>query len=119
MLVQEVLERVSRVRPSVYDDETVMGWIGELDHQLIIWVNDNFEEPKEIKDSYDSHTELVVTAPYDRVYDLYVMAQADAMGKEDDYNNSAVLYNQAADEWRRWYHRTHKRRKNRPVINLW
>ena len=56
----------------------------------------------------DGDKPLLVAAPDDILYDLYLMAQADFYNREaDNYNNSALAYNTALDEWKKEYHRSH------------
>lgn len=56
----------------------------------------------------DGDMPLLVPAPYDRLYDLYLMAQIDFYNREyDNYNNSTIAFNAALDEWRQAYHRRH------------
>jgi hypothetical protein len=56
----------------------------------------------------DGDIPLLVEAPYDRLYDLYLMAQVDFYNREyDNYNNSVTAFNAALDDWRQKYHRDH------------
>jgi Zn ribbon nucleic-acid-binding protein len=56
----------------------------------------------------DGDEPLLVEAPYDNLYDLYVMAQVDFYNREaDNYNNSALAFNTALDEYKKDYHRNH------------
>jgi len=56
----------------------------------------------------DGDKPLLVEAPYDNLYDLYVMAQVDFYNREaDNYNNSALAFNTALDEYKKDYHRSH------------
>lgn len=56
----------------------------------------------------DGDRQLLVGLPYDNLYDLYVMAQADFYNREsENYNNSALAFNTALDEYKKDYHRTH------------
>lgn len=56
----------------------------------------------------DGDKPLLVGAPYDNLYDLYVMAQVDFYNREaDNYNNSALAFNTALDEYKKDYHRSH------------
>lgn len=56
----------------------------------------------------DGDMALLVGAPYDRLYDLYVFAQADALNREtDNYNNSVTAFNAALDDFKKDYHREH------------
>jgi hypothetical protein len=119
MTINKVLERIAGVRPLPFDDEVLIEWVVELDAQLIKWAQETFMDAPEMPESYDEDTELFVTHPYTKVYDLYVLAQADAMSKEDDYNNSAALFNQAIDDFKKWYHRINVRKPSKPIINIW
>lgn len=68
----------------------------------------------------DGDKDLLVPAPYDRLYDLYIMAQVDFLNREsDNYNNSALAYNTALDEWQKQYHRRHMPLGAGAVANLW
>ncbi|OUQ82427.1 hypothetical protein [Flavonifractor sp. An100] len=67
------------------------------------------ELPKLVR-SYpeDGDVPLLVPAPYDNLYSLYLMAQIDFHNREgENYNNSALAFNQAMDEFKKDYHRTH------------
>lgn len=148
--MNEVIERVGRVRPDAYDDKTKAGWLIELDGKLLRefllkhrvtpgnaepwgppgtcpecggieiaylpdidgsrclscgWTN----IPLAVK-SYpeDGEKPLLVKPPYDNLYDLYLLAQIDFHNQEtESYNNSALAFNQAMDEFKKEYHRTH------------
>lgn len=68
----------------------------------------------------DGDKPLLVEAPYDRLYDLYVMAQVDFLNREiDNYNNSVLAYNTALDEWQKQYHRKHTPIGAGAVTGLW
>ena len=56
----------------------------------------------------DGDRPLLVAAPYDNLYDLYVMAQVDFYNREaENYNNSALAFNTALDEYKKDYHQHH------------
>ena len=62
---------------------------------------------------------LLVGSPYDRLYDLYLMAQIDFYNREyDNYNNSVTAFNAVLDEWRQKYHRDHLPLASRYYQNL-
>jgi hypothetical protein len=68
--------------------------------------NDLPEYPKSFPE--DGDKPLLVGAPYDGLYDLYLMSKVDFYNREaDNYNNSALAYNTALDEWKKAYHRGH------------
>lgn len=64
------------------------------------------EYPKQFPE--DEDMPLLVGPPYDGLYDLYLMSKADFANREmDNYNNSALAYNSALDEWKKAYHQSH------------
>lgn len=64
------------------------------------------EVPERYPDDLDM--ELLVGAPWDGLYDRYLAAQIDLYNRENDnYNDSASLFEQAKDEWQRAYHQSH------------
>lgn len=114
--VNEVLERVSRVRPDAYDDKTKAGWIAELDGKVRAEVYGRHIPCKDCPwlpapvtaSPEDWDKPLLIPAPNERVYELYVLAQVDFYNREyDNYNNSAAAFNTALDQWRQHFHRTH------------
>ena len=113
--INEVLERVNRVRPDAFDDDTKASWLLELDgklyHEVFLrhFLNTDDAIPK-YPMSYpeDGDASLLVSNPYDNLYDLYLMAQIDFHNQEgENYNNSALAFNTALDEFKKEYHRTH------------
>lgn len=65
------------------------------------------EYPRSFPEEGDE-PKLLVPAPYDGLYDLYLWSKIDFVNREmDNYNNSAAAYNAALDEWKKAYNRTH------------
>ncbi len=114
--INGILEHVAAVRPDAYDDETKAGWLLELEKKLREEVLDRHLPccrcpwlPEEVK-AYpeDGDKPLLIPAPYERVYELYVLAQIDFYNREyDNYNNSTLAFNSALDQWRQAFHRRH------------
>ena len=60
----------------------------------------------------DLTSEMIVTAPHDKLYYVYLMAMIDFVnGEYDRYTNSMNLANSHITEWAAWYNRTHRRGK--------
>jgi hypothetical protein len=60
----------------------------------------------------DLMSEMIVTAPHDKLYYVYLMAMIDFVnGEYDRYTNSMNLANAHITEWAAWYNRTHRRGK--------
>ncbi len=156
--INEVMERVTKVRPDAYDDATKAAWLIELEGRLyreVIgrhalrpmgvpeelcgktleppeaaecpecgsdavvkgpgpgWMgclDCGWTEKPDIPKAYpeDGDKPLLVGAPWDRLYDLYLMAQVDFYNREmENYNNSVTAFNDALDQWRQSYNRRH------------
>lgn len=114
--INEVLERVAKVRPDAYDDDLKASWIMELEGKVRAEIFGRHIPcrccpwlPEEVKVyPEDGDKPLLITAPHERVYDLYVLAQIDFFNREyDNYNNSTLAFNNALDEWRQSFHRQH------------
>ena len=53
-------------------------------------------------------TELIVPAPYDNIYVLWLQSQIDYANEESaKFNNSSSAYNHAYSEFQKYYNRTH------------
>lgn len=113
--INEVIERVNRARPDALDDATKAAWLIELDGKLereviarhALAEGEIAPEPPRAYPE-DGDKPLLAQSPYDNLYDLYLMAQIDFFNREaENYNNSALTFNAALDEYKKDYHRTH------------
>ena len=59
-------------------------------------------------DGTDLNTELIIPAPYDKAYLLWLEAQIDYYnGEYDKYNNAIDMFYEALEGFRNYYNRTH------------
>ena len=70
--ISEVIAQTQAVRPDLYTDEQITGWLSELDGQLSVELLKT--DPVAYSWPEDAGTELLVPHPYDRLYHLYVIA---------------------------------------------
>ena len=126
--LNEVLERDNRVRADAFDDTTKAGWLIQLEKQLYEEMIMRHEQPidssipDEIVSKYpeDGDKPLLVGAPYDYLYDRYLMAQLDFYNREiENYNNSALAFNEALDSWQKRYHQQHLPLGKGGLKNVW
>ena len=108
--INEVIERVGRVKPNAVDQREQANWLMELDGQL-------YEEltkadtpdrvpPREWPE--DGDKSLLIPSPYDRVYDLYVTAMIEFYLREyGNYNNTVSLFNEMMRTFRSRYRQSH------------
>ena len=116
MTINEVIERQQRLRPDDLDDLVKAEWLLSLDGQLRadfiqrhILTAGEILPPPVTSFPEDGDKLLLIQAPWDRVYVLYLIAQIDFHnGETDRHTNSAAEYNAALGEWKRYYHRTHE-----------
>lgn len=111
MTVQQAIERADEMRQgNASSDEMKIIWLSELDG---IIYNDviltHHKDASPFVPYEDGSRELIASAPYDRLYIYYLMAQIDLAASEfNRYNNSTELYNKALNDFKAWYNRTHR-----------
>lgn len=123
--INEVIERVERIKPVVsIDDQDKARWLMELDGR--IWnevitksVHDTppEEPPKEWPE--DGDKPLLVSYPYDRLYDLYLIAMLEfAIREFGNYNNSMAAFNDALDKFAYHHRNTHMPVNHGDFVNI-
>lgn len=126
--INEVLERVNRIRPDAFDDETKASFLLSLEGKLYLesilrhqrLPEEPEVQPPPVNKPENWNRELLVREPYDALYDLYLMAEIDFHNREmENYNNSALAFNEALDGWQKYYHRTHPPLGVSGFKNIW
>lgn len=110
MTPNKVIEIVDGVKPNTYDEETKLGWINELDGNVkrLVIQDDEFI-PYEYPEDMDK--ELLIPAPFESVYTLYLEAMIDYRNKEyANYNNSASMFETRFSDYKKDYIRHHRAR---------
>lgn len=102
--ISEVIAQTRAVRPDLYTDEQMTGWLAEVDGQLSAELFRT--EPVQYEFPADANRELLVPFPYDRLYSLYLIAMTDLYNRDTDlYANDMAAYNAAMQEYRSYYRR--------------
>ena len=103
MTANKVIERVDKIRPNPYTEEQKLEWINNLEEmvqRLVI-------QSKEIKSlSYpeDMDKELLIAAPFENLYSLYLESMIDYYNREyGNYNNSALMFETRFTEYKKAY----------------
>ena len=110
MTPNKAIETVDRLRPNSYSEEDKLGWINELDGmvQKLVFQSD---EVTEYSYPEDMDKELLIQAPFDGVYALYLEAKIDYHNREyANYNNSAAMFEIQFSEYKKAYIREHQAR---------
>ena len=103
MTPNKVIETVDRLKPTSYNEEDKLRWISELDGmvQRLVIQEDNvttYSYPQ------DMDKELLIPAPFDDLYSLYLEAKIDYQNREyANYNNSAMMFETQFSEYKKDY----------------
>ena len=118
MTPNKAIEIVDRLKPNSYSEEDKMRWINELDGMVQSLV---IQADKITQYSYpeDMDKELLVPAPYDDLYTLFLEAKIDYHNREyGNYNNSAMMFEAQYSEYKKDYIRKHQARGGACAITL-
>ncbi len=107
MTPNKVIEIVDSLHPNAYNEETKLRWISDLDGIIKRLVfQDTDAEPYTFPD--DLERELLVSHPFDNIYELYVEAMIYRSNEEyGNYNNSANMFESRFAEYKKAYIREH------------
>lgn len=115
MTAEEIIERVNELEPSEYSETQLLEWLSDLDGRVwqeVILTHERDEGDE--RESFTGHSadseELLIPWPYGReIYEKYLLAKiAEENGETDRYNQQAILYNNAWQQWTNIYNRTHR-----------
>lgn len=118
MTINKVIEHVDTVKPNAYEEEAKFAWLNELDGMVSRLV---MQQDEAVVYSYpaDMDRELLVPAPFDGIYALYVMAMIDFHNQElGEYNNTMLMFNSRFDEYKKAYIREHMPKQSTGYKNL-
>ena len=112
--INEVIERVERIKPVAnVDDQDKARWLIELDWRILreIIQKSVHDTPPDMPPAEwpeDGYKQLLVPSPYDRLYDLYLLAQIEfAIREFGNYNNSMAAFNSLLDIYACHYRNNH------------
>lgn len=113
MTIIEAINGIDALKPNTYGHDDKVRWLSQLDGLIKEKIIDTHEGGDAVvfngynEDTPDD-TKLLVEAPFDDIYILWLEAKIDFVNKEyARYNNSAMLYNNAYNEYWKHYNRTH------------
>ena len=97
--INEVIERVDKVKPNVYDEEQKAEWLARLDGRISREIL-KMRDPIKYIYPEDGDKELLVPYPYDDMYDYFLKAMIDfENGEIDSYNNSLAMYEESFNSY--------------------
>lgn len=105
--ISKVIEQVDGMTPNTFDEEAKFQWLSNLDGMISRVVMEQ-EEPVSYEYPKDMDKPLLVDAPYDGIYAMYLKAMIEFHHLEyDDYNNSMLMFNDLLEKYKAWYIREH------------
>ena len=111
MKISEAINRIDSLKHNTYTEIEKVAWLSELDSMVekeIIDTHDGDVTFNGYDDLTDTQTELLITAPYDKAYLLWLEAQIDYYnGEYDKYNNAMEMFQTAYEGFKNYYNRTH------------
>lgn len=113
MKITEAISKVDALKPNTYSMEDKVDWLSALDFKVKSKIIDLHEQNEMVPfTGYDTDDDidkdLLAPAPYDEMYLRWLEAQIDYYnGEEDRYNNSIILFNNAYEDYKKHYTRTH------------
>ena len=103
MTPNKAIERANSISPDVYSEESKLQWISELDGMIRRLVLQE-EEAEPYKYPADMNKELIVSAPFDGIYELYIMSKVDFHNQEwGKYNNTAQMFHSMFEDYKKAY----------------
>ena len=111
MNIIEAINRIDSLKHNTYTESDKVAWLSELDSMVKVEIIDTHEGDVTFNgyaDLTDTQTELLITAPYDKAYLLWMEAQIDYHnGEYDKYNNAMEMFQTAYEGFKNYYNRTH------------
>lgn len=110
MKVKDVIAWADEVKPNAFSAETKRKWMGGLEGSIAleVFLMDRAEAEQLSRAAEQPETELLVSAPYDDLYELWLEAKIDqANGEYDKYQNSMQIYNARRGEFVCWFCQTY------------
>ena len=114
MTIAMALDLVDQLKPNMMSPKIKINFLQEIDQmiwrELVMthWHTMQQNTKPEYTQDTDPGTELLIPAPYDKLYRYWLMCQIDEMNQEmDKWNNDRALFDNAYEEMSDWYTRTH------------
>lgn len=113
MTILEAINGIDTIKPNRYTQSEKIAWLSTLDGSIKKEIIDTHCGGEDVVfEGYDDRTSvstnLLVPAPYDSIYFRWLEARIDyANGEYGKYNNSAIAYNAAYNDFAQYYIRHH------------
>ena len=104
MTTREAIRRADLLRPNILEDEQKAAWLYDLDGQIAETMETDV--PTNV---WPEDAELLMPAPHDGIYELYLVSMIDYYHQEtEQYENDRTVFNTALAEAKAWWRRHHR-----------
>ena len=108
MTIAEAISAVNAQKHNTINQATLIEWLSYLEGQIHSEITDPGSTFSGFKSDVDTSTELSAPHPYDEVYIMYLISKIDLANQEiARYQNSRILFNNAYEQLRNYWTRTH------------
>lgn len=113
MTISQAISALDSYKPNTYTQDEKISWLSAMDGMIKLNVIDTHEDGENVEftgydGETDTDTELLVGAPYEELYILWMAAKADFYNEEyDKYNNTITRFNDLYQDFANYYNRTH------------
>ena len=103
MTINDAIKHADSMKPNTFSDEEKFRWISDLDGMICRLVAQE-KEGVEYVCPDDMDTQLLVRAPFEGIYALWLEAQIDFHNREyNEYNNTIQMFNSLFEEYKKAY----------------
>lgn len=113
MKIIEAINRIDSLKHNTYTQADKVRWLSTLDSMVKNHVIDTHEGAEEVSftgydDNTDLQTELLMPAPYDEAYLIWLESKIDYHnGEYGKYNNAVDMFTTVYESYKAYYNRTH------------
>ena len=111
MTIIEAINQIDAIKPNSFEQIEKIKWLSVLDGRVKKEIIDTHEGAEGVvfngySEDTPLDTKLLIPAPYDEVYLLWLEARIDHANNEyGKYNNSSIMFNNSYMEYWRYYNR--------------
>ena len=105
--ISEIIRFVDDIKPNAFTEEQKTAWLSNLEGRIILeLLLQSQEDVLTYTWPEDKDRQVLISPPYDNLYNHYLEAQIDYYnGEYGRYQNAMVLFNSAWGELARWFGR--------------
>lgn len=105
--IKQIIDFVDDIKPNAFTEEQKTTWLSNLEGRIILEILlQSTQDVIEYKWPEDQDHQVLVSPPYDTMYNHYLEAQIDYYnGEYNKYQNSMMMFNASWGEFARWFGR--------------